>query len=66
MTNLRAIRKSQKLSLQKLSDMSDVSYKQLQGVDSGTKDIGLMSTYNFLKIAKALNVDPYELLKPSE
>lgn len=63
---IREHRKAQRLTLHQLSNLSGVSVTQLQAVETGKADPGNMSSKNLLSIAKALNADPYELLKPSE
>lgn len=63
---IREHRKSKNLTLHKLSSLSGVSVTQIQAVETGKSDPGNMSSRNLLAIAKALNADPYELLKPSE
>lgn len=63
---IREHRKSKNLTLHKLSALSGVSVTQIQAVETGKSDPGNMSSRNLLAIAKALNADPYELLKPSE
>lgn len=62
---IREHRKSKNLTLHKLSSLSGVSVTQIQAVETGKSDPGNMSSRNLLAIAKALNADPYELLKPS-
>ena len=63
---IREHRKTQHMTLRQLSDLSGVSFTQIQAVETGKSDPGNMSARNLLAIAKALNADPYELLKPSE
>lgn len=63
---IREHRKANRLTLRQLSDLSGVSVTQIQAVETGKSDPGNMSARNLLAIAKALNADPYELLKPSE
>lgn len=63
---IREHRKQQHLTLRQLSDLSGVSVTQIQAVETGKSDPCNMSARNLLAIAKALNADPYELLKPSE
>lgn len=63
---IREHRKSQLLTLKQLSVLSGVSVTQIQAVETGKSEPGNMSARNLLAIAKALNADPYELLKPSE
>ncbi len=63
---IREHRKSNRLTLHQLSDLCGVSVTQIQAVETGKSDPGNMSAKNLLAIAKALNADPYELLKPSE
>lgn len=63
---IREHRKTQHVTLRQLSDLSGVSVTQIQAVETGKSDPGNMSARNLLAIAKALNADPYELLKPSE
>ena len=63
---IREHRKAQRLTLHQLSELSGVSVTQIQAVETGKSDPGNMSARNLLAIAKALNADPYELLKPSE
>lgn len=63
---IREHRKAQGLTLRQLSDISGVSYKQLQAAETGKSDPGNMTARNLLAIAEALNVNPYELLKPSD
>ena len=63
---IREHRKAKRLTLHQLSKLSGVSVTQIQAVETGKSDPGNMSARNLLAIAKALNADPYELLKPSE
>ena len=63
---IRDHRKAKRLTLHQLSDLSGVSVTQIQAVETGKSDPGNMSARNLLAIAKALNADPYELVKPSE
>ena len=63
---IREHRKANRLTLRQLSDLSGVSVTQIQAVETWKSDPGNMSARNLLAIAKALNADPYELLKPSE
>lgn len=63
---IREHRKAKHLTLHQLSALSGVSVTQIQAVETGKADPGNMSARNLLAIAKALNADPYELLKPSE
>ena len=63
---IREHRKAKRLTLHQLSALSGVSVTQIQAVETGKSDPGNMSARNLLAIAKALNSDPYELLKPSE
>lgn len=63
---IREHRKQQRLTLHQLSALSGVSVTQIQAVETGKSDPGNMAAKNLLAIAKALNADPYELLKPSE
>lgn len=63
---IRERRKDQHLTLHKLSELSGVSVTQIQAVETGKSEPGNMSARNLLAISKALNADPYELLKPSE
>lgn len=63
---IREHRKDQRLTLYQLSNLSGVSVTQIQAVETGKSDPNNMSARNLLAIAKALNADPYELLKPSE
>ena len=63
---IREHRKSQHLTLHQLSALSGVSVTQIQAVETGKSEPGNMSARNLLAIAKVLNADPYELLKPSE
>lgn len=59
---IREHRKSQNLTLHQLSAMSGVSVTQIHAVETGKSDPGNMSARNLLAIAKALNVDPYEII----
>lgn len=63
---IREHRKAKRLTLHQLSELSGVSVTQIQAVETGKSEPGNMSARNLLAIAKALNADPYELLKPSE
>ena len=63
---IRERRKAKRLTLHQLSNLSGVSVTQIQAVETGKSDPGNMSARNLLAIAKALNADPYELLKPPE
>ena len=63
---IREHRKTQHMTLRQLSGLSGVSVTQIQAVETGKSDPGNMSARNLLAIAKALNADPYELLKPSK
>lgn len=47
----------------KLSELSGVSYKQLQEAETGKINPCNMTAKNLLAIAKALGVSPYELLE---
>lgn len=63
---IREHRKAQRITLHQLSDLSGVSVTQIQAAETGKADPGNMTARNLLAIAKALNVDPYELLKPPD
>lgn len=61
---IRECRKSQRLTLQQLSDISGVSVTQIQAAETGKSDPGNMAAKNLLAIAAALKANPYELLEP--
>lgn len=60
---IREYRKSQHLTLRQLSKLSGVAVTQIQAVETGKSNPGNMAAKNLLAIAKALNTDPWELLK---
>lgn len=61
---IREFRKSQRLTLHQLSDISGVSVTQIQAVETGKSDPGNIAAKNLLAIAAALKANPYELLEP--
>lgn len=61
---IRECRKSQRLTLHQLSDLSGVSVTQIQAVETGKSDPRNMAAKNLLAIAAALKANPYELLEP--
>lgn len=60
--NIRRVRKSRRLTLEELAEKSDSNPKYLGGVERGDENIGLKKLE---QVARALKVDPYELLLPS-
>lgn len=63
---IREARIASRMTQKQLSDESGVYIRQIQRVESGASDAGNLTARNFLAIAKSLNIDPYELLQPSE
>jgi len=60
--NIRRLRKSKRLTLEKLAERSESNPKYLGGVERGEENIGMKKLE---QVAGALKVDPYELLLPS-
>lgn len=58
--SIKMNRMRQKISQEKLAEMSDCSLSYIGFVERGEKGISL---YNFLKIASALNLDIADFLK---
>lgn len=61
---IREHRKTQRLTLHQLSELSGVSVTQIQAVETWKSSPGNMAAKNLLAIAAALKADPYELLEP--
>lgn len=63
---IKEARISSHMTQKQLADESGVYIRQIQRVEYGASEAGNLTARNFLAIAKALNIDPYELLQPSE
>ena len=62
-TNIRKIRESQKLSQEKLADLSELDRTYIFSIEKGRRNISIKVLF---KIAKALNVSILELVKNLE
>ena len=62
-SNLKRYRNYCKLSQAELAEKLDISIPFLSDVENGRKWI---SPINLVKIASALNIEPYELFKPAD
>lgn len=62
-TNIRNIRESQKLSQEKLADLSELDRTYIFSIEKGKRNISIKVLF---KIAKALKVSIHELIKNIE
>ena len=60
-TNIKKYREKAGLTQEQLSEMAEISPDYLSEIERGKK---IPSMKRFFKIAKALNIQPYQLLKP--
>jgi len=62
-TNIRRYRQSRNLSQARLAEKLDISVNFLCNIENGNRWI---SSQTLVKFAIALNIEPYELFKPTE
>lgn len=60
--NVRNCRTSRGLSQEALAELADLDLRQLQRVESGTVNFGVVA---FVAVARALGVSPAVLIKPA-
>lgn len=60
--NLKFIRKSANLSQEKLADKADISRQMMNDIEGRRR---WLTKSTLVKICNALNVDPFELFKPT-
>lgn len=58
--NIKIERMRQKMSQEKLAELSDCSMSYVGFIERGEKSLSL---YHFINIAKALGVEPFKLLQ---
>ncbi|MFN5021709.1 MAG: helix-turn-helix domain-containing protein [bacterium] len=56
---LRAVRSSQKISIEDLANQSDMTYSQISRIELGKINT---TVYTLYKLSKSLNVHPMEIL----
>lgn len=66
MNRLSEIRKFRNLTQKQLSQICKINIRQIQKIESEEYKLENITAKNFLAISKALNIDPYDLIKPSE
>ena len=57
---VRQLRQSKGISQERLAELSELHRTYIGGIERGERNVALL---NILKIARALNTSPYELLK---
>ena len=62
LTRLKDLRKRHKLTQERFSELSGISYKYYQAIEGGRKKDLRLSTLE--RLAKAYGIDVYELLSP--
>jgi transcriptional regulator with XRE-family HTH domain len=60
---VRALRRDRGLSQEELADLTELHRTYIGGIERGERNIGLL---NLVRIAKALNVSPSQLLATIE
>jgi transcriptional regulator with XRE-family HTH domain len=60
---VRQLRQSQKVSQEKLAELAELHRTYIGGIERGERNVALL---NILRIAKALNASPCDLLKDFE
>lgn len=66
MGNLKDIRIAAGLTQKQLAEMSGVNIRQIGRYESGSSDMSNATLVNALAIAKALNVEPRDLMEEGE
>lgn len=64
--DLKSVLFSLGISQSYLSRKTGVNLRQIQKICSGEYKLENITAKNFLAISKAINIDPYDLLKPSD
>lgn len=59
--NIREIRKKKGMTIRELSELSKISYHQIQCVETGKIKLSNMTVRNFFKLCSALEIEPCEI-----
>lgn len=61
--DVKQFRKNKGLSVQNLSDITGITIQQLYKIERGEINLANVTAKNYLKICKALDIEPFDLLK---